>query len=89
MDDFLRSTLPADAIPAVMKHLPELNVTQPDKVNSSNTICETTYWLSLAVSWNKSPDQCMPIIIKCPFEIHRKGLQLGHQQRIQDFTYTV
>ncbi|KAL3144168.1 hypothetical protein ABBQ32_003952 [Trebouxia sp. C0010 RCD-2024] len=32
MDDFLRSTIPADAIPAVMKHLPELNVTQPDKV---------------------------------------------------------
>ncbi|KAL3154678.1 hypothetical protein ABBQ38_011227 [Trebouxia sp. C0009 RCD-2024] len=32
MDDFLRSTLPVDAIPAIMKHLPELNVTQPDKV---------------------------------------------------------
>lgn len=34
MDDLLRSSLPADAIPAIISHLPELNVTQPDKVNS-------------------------------------------------------
>lgn len=32
MDDFLRSRLPADVIPAIMNHLPELNVNQPDKV---------------------------------------------------------
>lgn len=32
MDDFLRSRLPADVIPAITNHLPELNVNQPDKV---------------------------------------------------------
>lgn len=35
MDDFLRSSLPADVIPAIMNRLPELNVTQPDKVKFS------------------------------------------------------
>lgn len=35
MDDFLRSSLPADVIPAIMNRLPELNVTQPDKVETS------------------------------------------------------
>lgn len=35
MDDFLRSSLPADVIPAIMNRLPELNVTQPDKVEFS------------------------------------------------------
>lgn len=35
MDDFLRSSLPADVIPAIVNRLPELNVTQPDKVEFS------------------------------------------------------
>ena len=34
MDDLLRSTLAADAIPAIMRHLPELDVNQPDKAST-------------------------------------------------------
>ena len=32
MDDYLRSSIPADDIPAIMNRLPELNVAQPHKV---------------------------------------------------------
>ncbi|DBA90468.1 TPA: hypothetical protein ACH3X1_003733 [Trebouxia sp. C0004] len=32
MDDFLRASLPATVAPVVMTHLPELDVSQPDKV---------------------------------------------------------
>ena len=33
MDDFLRASLPATVVPFVMTHLPELDVSQPDKVS--------------------------------------------------------
>lgn len=32
MDDFLRASLPATVAPLVVTHLPELDVSQPDKV---------------------------------------------------------
>ncbi len=43
MDDFLRASLPATVAPLVMTHLPELDVSQPDKV-----CCDCLlYWYAL------------------------------------------
>ena len=37
MDDFLKASLPADLTPTLLRHLPELDVSQPDKVNARAT----------------------------------------------------
>ncbi len=61
MDDFLRASLPAAIMPLVMTHLPELDVSQPDKVScdclllikSSAALCLPTlnYCLSVSTTW--------------------------------------
>ena len=43
MDDFLRASLPATVVPLVMTHLPELDVSQPDKVRCDCLL----YWYAL------------------------------------------
>lgn len=35
MDDFLKAALPANLTPTLLHHLPELDVSQPDKVNGT------------------------------------------------------
>lgn len=50
MDDFLRACLPVNVAPMIMTHLPELDVTQPDKVCFDCPAVLIMFWTTCVTS---------------------------------------
>ena len=57
MDDFLKAALPANLTPTLLRHLPELDVSQPDKVNgiANLTLVQTQI---PQLDWSVHPSCC-------------------------------